>query len=111
MNKSYFVYVLSSISLKLYIGVTNDLVRRIFEHKQIIREKLNLNRDTLFKLDLALNFTTRYNIDQLVYFEQFDSAEAAITREKQLKGWTRKRKLELIQQMNSELKDLYPQIV
>ena len=73
MDKSYYIYILSSISHKLYIGITNNLVRRIFEH--------------------------------------FESAEAAITREKQLKGWVRERKLELIQKMNPELKDLCPQII
>lgn len=111
MSKSYYIYILSSISRRLYIGITNNLIRRIFEHKESIQEKLNSSKNDLFKIDLALNFTTRYNIDQLIYFEQFESAEAAITREKQLKGWTRNKKLKLIQKTNPDLKDLYPQLI
>jgi putative endonuclease len=73
-ERSFFVYILSSAQYgTLYIGITNDLVRRIFEHKN----------------DLAEGFTRRYAVHHLVYFEQHDSAEAAIMREKQLKRWRR----------------------
>jgi putative endonuclease len=74
----------------LYTGVTNNLIRRIFEH----REKL------------TPGFTSRYNVDKLVYFEVFESAEDAIHREKQIKAGPRQRKLDLINAMNPDYKDL-----
>jgi putative endonuclease len=86
----YFVYILSSRTKRLYIGVTNDLVRRVAQHKR---------RD-------IEGFTSRYNIDQLVYFEETDDVHAALNREKQLKGWMRVRKLELVHDMNPEWRDL-----
>jgi putative endonuclease len=86
----YFVYILSSRTKRLYIGVTNDLVRRVAQHKRHDVE----------------GFTSRYYIDQLVYYEETDDVHAALNREKQLKGWMRIRKLELVLDMNPEWRDL-----
>ncbi|MDP2918788.1 MAG: GIY-YIG nuclease family protein [Dehalococcoidia bacterium] len=88
--KDYYVYIMSNRSSTLYIGVTNDLLRRVAEHKQKITD----------------GFTKRYNIDRLVYFEAGGTAESAIMREKQIKSWGRERKIELIESMNPEWKDL-----
>jgi putative endonuclease len=92
MKKSneYFVYILSNKSGTLYIGVTNNLEQRLFQHKN----KLNQG------------FTNKYNINRLVYFESTDDITTAITREKQLKGMLRTKKLELIKSMNPSLNDL-----
>ena len=79
----------------LYIGVTNDLVRRVYEHKQGFVE----------------GFTKKYALHNLLYFEEFGSIEDAILREKRLKHWNREWKLELIRKANPSLKDLYPEIV
>jgi putative endonuclease len=89
-TRSYYVYILSSRSLRLYIGVTNDLERRVLQHK---RRELP-------------GFTRRYNIDRLVYYEEMSDVNDAIAREKQLKGWVRGKKFALIEQMNPELEDL-----
>jgi putative endonuclease len=91
--KSYCVYIMAGKSGVLYIGVTNDLERRVVEHKQ----------------KTVPGFTARYNLTKLVYFEFFGDIRQAITREKQLKGWLRKRKLALIESVNAEWKDLSPQ--
>jgi len=77
-------------SFILYVGVTNDLSRRLSEHKH----------------KLVKGFTARYNIDKLVYFQEFDSPEEAISAEKKIKGWTRKKKMELIKTLNPKFKDL-----
>jgi putative endonuclease len=87
---SFFVYILSSKYKKTYIGVTNDLDRRLYEH-----------RNKLFE-----GFSAKYNIDRLVYFEQFDDIQQAIVRETQLKDWRREKKIALIEGMNPEWKDL-----
>lgn len=79
----------------LYIGVTNNLVRRVYEHKN----------------GLDTGFTKRYSLNKLLYFEVFKWVEDAISREKQLKHWNRKWKLELIQKTNPTLKDLYSEIL
>lgn len=89
-----YVYVVASRSLVLYIGVTNDLERRIWEHKN----------------KAVRGFTARYNVDRLMYYEHFPRIEAAIVREKQLKGWLRRRKLELIRTTNPALADLAPEL-
>lgn len=90
--RSYYVYILASKrNGTLYIGVTNDLLRRVFEHKK-----------KFFK-----GFTSRYKVDKLVYFEETDDISAAIQREKQLKKWERKWKLELIEKINPDWNDLY----
>ena len=95
-NKNYYVYILTNVSNKvLYIGVTNNLIRRIYEHKN----------------KLIDGFTKRYNLNKLVYFEQTSDVESAINREKQLKGWLRKRKEELINSMNPNWVDLYDSLI
>ena len=94
--KMYYVYILASIrNGTLYIGVTNDLIRRGYEHKN----------------DLIAGFTKKYGVHILVWYEATDSIEAAITREKQIKKWNRKWKLELIEKINPGWKDLYEEIV
>ena len=75
---------------RLYTGVTNDLQRRIYEHKHHLNE----------------GFTKRYNIDRLVYYETIPDARAAIAREKQIKGWLRAKKIALIESTNPQWKDL-----
>tara|TARA_Y100000588_G_C14185786_1_gene895810 strand:- start:58 stop:297 length:240 start_codon:yes stop_codon:yes gene_type:complete len=75
----------------LYTGVTNDLIRRIYEHKN----------------KLVAGFTQKYNVDRLVYFEACSGIVVAIAREKQIKGWSRKKKQELINALNPEWNDLY----
>ena len=89
MNQ-YYVYVMASRSRTLYTGITNDLERRVFEHKE----------------KLVPGFTTKYKIERLVYFEATEDVHAAILREKQIKGWTRHKKLALINSMNPTWKDL-----
>ena len=89
--KSYFVYILASArNGTLYIGVTNNLERRMYEHSH----------------HLQSGFTDTYNVTRLVYFEETSSVEAAIAREKQLKNWRRAWKLELIDKENPEWRDL-----
>ena len=93
--KQYFVYILfSERNGTLYVGVTNDLKRRIYEHK-----------NKIFK-----GFTEKYGVDKLGYFEVFESIESAILREKQLKGGNRKQKLALIESINPNWIDLYDEI-
>jgi len=93
--RSFYVYILASrIGGALYIGVTNDLIRRVAEHK----------------LKIAESFTKRYDVVRLVYFEQFDQIEQAIHREKRLKKWTRALKISLIEEDNPNWIDLYPEI-
>jgi putative endonuclease len=87
---SYFVYIMSSGSGTLYIGVTNNLRRRVDEHKS----------------KLVPGFTAKYNIDRLVYFEMFRDIRTAIAREKQLKGWVRRKKIALIETQNQKWEDL-----
>lgn len=79
----------------LYIGITSDLVRRVYEHKS----------------KLVDGFTKKYELDKLVYYEIFDDIETAIAREKQLKGGSRKRKLDLINKFNKQWDDLYGKII
>ena len=88
--KNSFVCILSNNSRTLYIGVTNNLERRIYEHK-------NKSID---------GFTRKYNLTKLVYYEVFGEITLAIAREKQLKGWLRKKKIELIESTNSGWDDL-----
>jgi putative endonuclease len=94
-TRSYYVYILASrIGGTLYIGVTNDLIRRIGEHR----------------LELMKGFTKRYGVHKLVYFEQFDDIENAISREKRVKKWNRAWKIRLIEELNPNWDDLYPGI-
>jgi putative endonuclease len=88
--KQYYVYILASRSRNLYAGVTNDLERRVYEHKQ----------------KLVPGFTAKYNIDRLVYFETTKDVDVAISREKQIKGWLRSRKIALIESVNPTWDDL-----
>lgn len=94
-RRCYYVYILASkIGGTLYIGVTNDLIRRVAEHK----------------LKLIESFTKDYDVVKLVYFEQFDDPENAIKREKRLKKWKRDWKIALIEKDNPNWNDLYPEI-
>jgi putative endonuclease len=86
----YYVYILSNASRTLYIGVTNDLVRRVWEHKQKVKP----------------GFTEKYHVHQLVYFEEAAHPQVAIAREKELKGWRRARKIALISAANPTWRDL-----
>ncbi len=89
--KSSYVYILTNKSnTTLYIGVTNDIVRRVTEHKN----------------EMVDGFTKKYKINKLIHLEEFSNIYDAITREKQLKGWTRQKKIELINETNPEWKDL-----
>jgi putative endonuclease len=84
----------NKINSTLYTGVTNDLKRRVFEHKNKLVE----------------GFTKKYNIDKLVFYEVYDDINNAIAREKQIKGGTRAKKIKLIEEMNSRWNDLYEEI-
>jgi putative endonuclease len=92
---AYYVYLLASQrNGTLYIGVTNDLVRRVHEHKS----------------KLTPGFTRLYDVDRLVWFETYDDPENAIVREKEIKKWPRAWKLRLIEESNPHWVDLYAQI-
>ena len=94
---SYYVYILSNRNNRvIYTGVTNDLIRRIYEHKN--------------HLDKS-SFTAQYNVDKLVYYEEISSSRAAIEREKQIKSWNRKKKDKLIEKQNPNWVDLYESIL
>jgi len=90
MMRAYWVHVMASRSRVLYTGVTNDLGRRVNEHKQ----------------SLIGGFTQRYRITRLVFFEQHADIREAIAREKQIKGWVRSRKIKLIEERNPTWDDL-----
>ena len=95
-TKLYFVYILASKrNGTLYIGIANNLLKRIDQHKQNIIE----------------GFTERYSVHRLVYFEQYRDVHAAIRREKQLKKWNRQWKLELIEKDNPDWRDLFEELV
>ena len=94
-ERTFFVYILANRpDGVLYTGVTNDLKRRVFQHKS----------------GDGGGFTKRYNVDLLVYFEVFDEPLTAITREKQIKAGPRRRKVELIERFNPSWKDLYDEL-
>jgi putative endonuclease len=88
--RTYSVYILANATRMLYVGVTNDLDRRIWQHKK----------------KLIPGFTARYGIDSLVYFETYSKVEAALAREKELKGWLRRKKVALITKSNPNWTDL-----
>ncbi len=95
MNQ-YYIYILASKKRGvLYIGVTNNLIKRIYEHKN----------------DLVKGFTNKYHVHKLVYYETTEDVNSAITREKQLKKWKREWKIKLIEQNNPGWKDLYFELV
>ena len=96
MQKQPAVYILASQKNgTLYVGVTSDLLKRVWQHKQHLVE----------------GFTKKYSVDRLVYFEQHDSMVSAIEREKKIKAGSRARKIKLIESKNSGWKDLYPDIL
>lgn len=96
MANLYYVYILSNLGgTVLYTGVTNDLLRRIYEHKN----------------KMINGFTEKYNVNKLVYYEQTISIESAILREKQIKAGSRLKKLELIDNMNPHRDDLYEGLI
>ena len=94
---NYYVYILTNAhKTVLYTGMTNNLPRRVYEHKNHLDKQ---------------SFTSQYNIEYLVYYEVTNNPEAAIAREKQIKGWNRKRKEKLITSMNPSWRDLYEEIL
>ena len=94
MSKTYYVYLVTNWNNKvLYIGVTNNLERRLYEHKN----------------KLAKGFTEKYNVNKLVYFEQSSDIESAITREKEIKKWRREKKNNLVESVNKKWNDLSKQ--
>jgi len=86
----YYVYILTSPTGTLYTGVTNDLKRRVYEHKHKVLE----------------GFTKKYNITRLVYYEETSDVQTALAREKKIKGWLRSKKIELIESVNPKWTDL-----
>jgi putative endonuclease len=90
MSKGGYVYIVASRSRRIYIGVTSDLVRRVDEHKRKV----------------GSSFAAKYNMDRLVYYEQYGDIRDAIEREKQLKKWRREKKVGLIERENPEWRDL-----
>ena len=90
VENSYYVYILGNGKGALYTGVTNDLMRRMEQHKR----------------KLIKGFTSKYKIDQLLYFAEFENINDAIAAEKQIKGWVRTKKLQLIRTLNPAFKDL-----
>ena len=95
MGKAGYTYILASKKHgTLYIGVTSDLIKRIWEHKQ----------------GLVKGFSSQYNVHSLVYFDVFDDIKIAIEREKQLKNWHREWKINLIEKQNPDWADLYPSL-
>ncbi len=94
--KTYYVYILASKrNGTLYIGVTNDLTKRIYEHKN----------------GLVEGFTKKYSVNNLVYYEKTEDINSAIQREKRLKKWNRAWKIELIEKFNHDWKDLYYELI
>ena len=93
----YYVYILTNkYNTILYVGVTNDLIRRVYEHKN------HLDKNS---------FTAKYKTTKLVYFEETDYVRSALEREKQLKSWSRKKKSDLVWRMNPKWIDLYPRLL
>jgi len=90
MKKTYFVYIMNSPTGTLYTGITNNLKRRVYEHKH----------------KLINGFTKKYNVTRLAYFEETNDVHAAISREKEIKGWRRSKKIALIQSINPTWRDL-----
>ena len=89
-SKTFYVYILASLSGTLYVGITSDLRKRMWQHKEHV-----------FK-----GFSSKYKIDRLLYYESFGSAQEAIEREKQLKGWRREKKIKLVATENPRWADL-----
>ncbi len=93
--KNYFVYILASKTGTLYIGVINNLVRRVWEHKK----------------KLVKGFTEKYNVDRLVYYNEFNDINQALEMKKKLKKWNRQKKINLIVSTNPNTKDLYEKLI
>ena len=94
-RKSYTVYILGNKRRSvLYTGITSDLLGRVWQHKE----------------KLFGGFTAKYNVDQLIYFEDWENSTDAIAREKEIKGWSRQKKEALIKEMNPQWRDLYVEI-
>ena len=89
-GRQYYVYILTNSTRTLYVGVTNDLERRLAQHKS----------------RLGPGFTSKYNVNWLMYYEQTSDVESALAREKQIKAWRRSKKVELIEAMNPGWRDL-----
>jgi len=95
-TKQYYVYITaSSNNTVLYLGITNDLIRRVWEHKN----------------SFVKGFTAKYKVTKLVYFEVLQTSYEAISREKQLKNWHREWKMNLIKKTNPDFKDLYEELL
>jgi len=95
MEKQGYVYMMTNkMNTVIYTGVTSDLQKRIYEHKE----------------KMVGGFTKKYNLNKLVYYEVFDDIKSAITREKQIKAGSRQKKIDLISKMNPEFKDLYDEL-
>ena len=88
--KKYYIYIVSSLSGTLYTGVTSNIEHRVYQHKH----------------KLINGFTIKYNVDRLVYFEETTDINAAISREKEIKGWRRSKKIALIKSLNPKWEDL-----
>ena len=94
---TYYVYMMTNkYNNVLYTGFTNNLIRRIYVHKKHMDPK---------------SFTTRYRVEKLVYYESTTDVRSAIEREKQIKSWNRTRKNQLVESMNPQWRDLYPEII
>lgn len=95
-TKKYYIYILTNkINTVLYTGVTNNLIKRVYQHKNKLTE----------------GFTSKYNINKLVYYEAYDDINEAIKREKQIKSGSRKKKIGLVKTINASFSDLYEQII
>ena len=88
--KQYYVYLMANRSKTLYVGMTNDLQRRVYEHKHMVKD----------------GFTRRYLVDRLLYYEVTDDVSSAIAREKEIKGWRRSKKVALVESRNPRWQDL-----
>ena len=93
--KHYYVYIMGNDRPTLYIGISNDLIRRVNEHRN----------------GLVVGFTEKYGLKKLLYFEEYIDIKEAITREKRLKHWERQWKLDLIKHLNPTFKDLYTDLI
>ena len=94
---SYYVYILANATnVAIYTGITNNLIRRVWEHKENADPK---------------SYTAKYHIHKLVYYEETTDVRIALEREKQIKDWNRKRKNQLVESMNPSWRDLYPEII
>ena len=97
IDMAYYVYILTNKNKNvLYTGVTSDLIRRVYEHKQHYDKN---------------SFTSKYNVTNLVYFEETSDVKAAIEREKQIKSWSRMKKFFLVRENNPAMEDIYPYLL